>query len=94
MEGNLEQLLIDFKESLEREIQSMGSRILDRFDTQVLRLDRQGALIQTGSRWTNRMNEWSEKVDTALERKDREIIDLTKRIEKLEAERHRSEPLQ
>jgi len=41
-------------------------------------------LIQTGSRWTARMNDWSEKIDAALEQKDKEIAALVERIEKLE----------
>jgi hypothetical protein len=77
-------LLTSFKESLEREIHSLGEALLTRFDTQAARLERQGALIQTGSRWTGRMNDWSEKVDAALEQKDKQIAALVERIEKLE----------
>jgi hypothetical protein len=94
-EGNLEQLITDMKESLEREMSGMkGSleremrvgfeAITTRFDNQAARLDRQGALLQTGSRWTNRMNEWAERVDLALEAKDREIAELRSRLERLE----------
>lgn len=88
---HLEKLIVDFKESLERELdglrQEMRSgfaRIEVRFDTQAARMDRHGALLQTGSRWTNRMNNWAEKVDQALENKNREIADLRARLEKLE----------
>jgi hypothetical protein len=80
-------LLTSVKESLEREIQGVSGKIdtlLTRFDTQAGRLERQGALIQTGSRWTARMNDWSEKVDAALEQKDKQIAALAERIEKLE----------
>jgi hypothetical protein len=49
------------------------------------RLDRQGALIQSGSRWTTRTNEWSEKVDAALEQRDKQMGELIRRFEKLEA---------
>ena len=48
-------------------------------------MERQGALIQTGSRWTARMGDWSEKVDAALEQKDKQITELIRRIERLEA---------
>ncbi len=82
--NNLERLLIDFKESLERDIQSVVSKmdlkmdaLLSRFDLQAARLDRQGALLQRGSRWMAKTNEWSEKIDQSLEQN-------TKRIEKLE----------
>jgi hypothetical protein len=53
---NLEHLVVNVKESLEREMDAGFKQVNDRFDTQAIRLDRQGALIQTGSRWTNRMN--------------------------------------
>jgi len=87
----LEQLIIDMKESLEREIsglrqemrtgfQSLGVR-LDNTET---RLDRQGALVQMGSRWTNRMNGWAERVDRALAEKDRELNDVRARLQALE----------
>lgn len=88
---HLEKRIIDFKESLEREMdelrQEMRSgfaRIEVRFDTQAARMDRHAALLQTGSRWTNRMNDWAEKVDQALETKEREIAELRARLEKLE----------
>jgi hypothetical protein len=88
---NIERLIVDMKESLERDMQSGFSRIeklLDeanaRFDVQSARLDRHGALLQTGSRWTNRMNQWSEKVDAALNVRDKQIADLRARIERLE----------
>jgi hypothetical protein len=80
-------LLTSVKESLEREIQGVSGKIdtlLTRFDAQAARLERQGALIQTGSRWTARMNDWSENVDAALEQKDKQIAALVARIEKLE----------
>ena len=35
-------------------------------------------------RWTNRTNEWAEKVDAALETKDREISELRERLTRLE----------
>jgi hypothetical protein len=91
-QSNLERLLVDFKESLERDIQgiresveSLHNLIITRFDTQAARMERQGALIQTGSRWTSRMGDWSEKVDAALEQKDKQITELMRRIEKLES---------
>ena len=82
--SDVERLIIDMKESLEREIHAFREEMRTRFDTQAARLDRQGALIQTGSRWTNRMNEWAEKIDVALEVKDREIAELRERINRLE----------
>jgi hypothetical protein len=91
MSAPIEQLLIDFKESLEREIKLVGAKvdefrgeILLRFDGQSARLDRQAALIQSGSRWTTRMNEWNERIDKAMEARDKQISDLIRRIDKLE----------
>jgi hypothetical protein len=84
---HLEQLLTGVKESLERQIQAGFDGLNVRFDTQALRLDRHAALIQTGSRWTARMNEWSEKVDAALDAKDKQIAALAERLSKLEQSR-------
>jgi hypothetical protein len=81
---NLERLIIDYMESMDREFKDVRAtlaRIETRLDTQAIRLDRQGALLQAGSRWSTRMNGWAEKVDKTL---DREISELKIRIEKLE----------
>ena len=88
----LERLIFYVKESLEREFRRLSDELKagfahmnSRFDLQAARLDRQGALIQTGSRWTARMNDWAETVDQALERKDREIAELRRRVDRLES---------
>ncbi|MDR3703005.1 MAG: hypothetical protein P4L56_25390 [Candidatus Sulfopaludibacter sp.] len=88
---HLEQLIIDFKESLEREIGSLRQDIRDgfaavtnRFDDQAARLDRHAGLWQTGSRWSARMDAWAEKVDASLDAKDREIAELRERLLRLE----------
>jgi len=90
-EKDLIQLLTDLKESLEREMRAGFAQVdakLDqistRFDTQALRLDRHAAMWQTGRRWSSRMDDWAEKVDAALETKDREITELRARLDKLE----------
>jgi hypothetical protein len=85
----IETLLVDLKEkmgSLKRQMQKGFDGLNARFDTQALRLDRHAALIQTGSRWTARMNERSEKVDAALEEKCQQIADLTDRIRKMRSD--------
>ncbi len=91
MSNNLEQLILDVKESLEREIHALRdemrvgfAQVNPRFDTQAIRLERHAALWQTGRRWSARMDAWAEKVDSALETKDREIAELRKRLDKLE----------
>ncbi len=88
---HIEALLVNIKESLERQMVGLDRKMQKgfdglnaRFDTQAIRLDRHAALIPTGSRWTARMNDWSEKVDAALEAKDQQIADLNERIRKLE----------
>jgi predicted RNase H-like nuclease (RuvC/YqgF family) len=88
---NTERLITDVKESLERQIGDLEREMRDgfaqvntRFDTQAIRLDRHAALWQTGRRWSGKMDDWAEKLDQALETKDREIAELRGRIEKLE----------
>ena len=90
-EEDLVRLITDLKGSLERELQGLAremregfAQVNTRFDTQVVRLDRHAALWQTGRRWSGRMDDWAEKVDAALETKDREIADLRARLNKLE----------
>jgi hypothetical protein len=87
----LENLLIEVKESLEREIQTLERKmeagfqaIAVRFDNQASRLNRHAALWQTGHRWSGRMDAWAERVDTALDIKDRQIAELRERLERLE----------
>ena len=83
-------LIIDMKEGLERQIGELierFDRMEARFLNQDARLTRHAALLQTGSRWTNRMNEWSEKIDQAMETRDRQIAELFERIRRLENER-------
>ena len=80
-------LLTDMKESLERQMNAGFEDMASRFDAQSNRLDRQAALIQTGARWTNRMNDWAENVDVALDKRTQEIAELRARLEKLEGKR-------
>jgi|SRR5579872_2097684 len=88
---SMERLVINVKESLEREIGGLRHEMHEgfvqvntRFETQAVRLDRQAGLWQAGARWSTRMDAWADKVDTALEAKDREIADLRERVIKLE----------
>ena len=75
---------MDVKDGLEREIRGGFAQMITRFDTQAARLDRHAGLLQTGSRWTAGMNVWAEKIDAAIEAKDREIAELRERLIKLE----------
>lgn len=88
---DLERLIIDLKDSLEREmgtlrqdVQHGFAQLNSRFDTQATRLDRHAGLWQAGTRWSSRMDAWAEKIDAALEAKDREIAELRERLLKLE----------
>jgi hypothetical protein len=89
--GNLERLLMDVKESLEREFGRLAQEMREgfaglntRFDTQAARLDRHAGLWQAGTRWSSRMHAWAEKVDGALDAKDREIAALRQRLIRIE----------
>jgi chromosome segregation ATPase len=84
---NLEKLIVDLKESLERElhvVQEGIAHLNSRFDTQAARLERHAGLWQTGARWSSRMDAWAEKVDGSLEAKDHEIAELRERLQRLE----------
>ena len=88
---NLEKLIVDLKESLERELAALRhdlqqglDQLNGRFDTQAARLERHAGLWQTGARWSGRMDDWAEKVDAALETKDREVAELRDRLQRLE----------
>ncbi|HEY1342296.1 MAG TPA: hypothetical protein VGF59_32535 [Bryobacteraceae bacterium] len=86
------------KEDIERVInlmqgmfQDLSARMDERFeevnarlDSQSLRLDRQGGTLQAGTRWISKMDGWAERVDAALEEKDRQIFNLSERVRKLE----------
>jgi len=91
---HIDQLIVDFKESLERDIGSLKqdmrdgfSALASRFDDQAARLDRHAGLWQTGARWSARMDAWAEKVDASLEAKDREVAELRERLARLERSR-------
>lgn len=92
---HLERLIIDLKESLEREIRANAQEMREgfaiinsRFDSMEARLDRHGALLQTGGRFTNRIVKWAEKVDSSQMRQDREITELRDRVRRLESGEH------
>ena len=78
--SNLEQLLLDVKESLQRELRQGFVQTSTRFDTQAARLERHAGVWQTGTR----MDAWAEKVDAAPEAKEREIAELRERLINLE----------
>jgi hypothetical protein len=79
-------LIVEVKESLERQMNTRFDALDARFEAQANRLDRQAALIQVGSRWSNRMTAWAERVDLSLDKKSEQIVDLHKRIDKIEGD--------
>ena len=91
METRLADLITNVKESLEAELESKTESLRHdikdlgvRFDNQAARMERHAALLQTGNRWIARLNDWSAKVDAALEVKDKQIAELNERLRKLE----------
>ncbi len=91
LKESLEREIRQVKESLEREIRQVKdsmdrgfAQVNTRLDTQAARLERHAGMWQTGRRWSGRMDAWAEKVDGALEVKDREIAELRERVDKLE----------
>lgn len=75
-EARLVHLISENSQSLQREIAAGVNFMTD----MQRRLDRQGALIQTGARFSARISGWSERVDIALE-------DLKTRIQLLESKK-------
>jgi hypothetical protein len=91
MANNLEQLIIDLKESLERELHSFRSEMTEfreevrsRFDGQAVRMDHQFGLLESGRRRIARMDQAIERLHKAMEVKDKQISELAERIRRLE----------
>lgn len=88
---NLTRLVVDFKESFEREMDGLKTEMQGGFsslntklDDISIRLDRQAGLLRSGSQRIVRLDDWAEKVDKSLEAKDREIAELRERVIRLE----------
>ena len=84
----LTQLISSVSESLHREMHDGFRQINQRFDLMETRLNRHGALLQTGARWTARMSAWSEDTDKLLLDRDKRIADLEQRVQDLERKRN------
>ncbi|MGA3242316.1 MAG: hypothetical protein ABSG03_39205 [Bryobacteraceae bacterium] len=72
--------LYDLFGSLSREIGAVRDGV-QRIEA---RLDRQGGIINGGTRQTARLIAWSDEMDAMLSERDGRIEELTRRIEKLE----------
>lgn len=80
---NLEHLILDVKESLERDIAKLTDHVQainTRMDVQSARLDRQAGTLQAGTRWIARINQWTERIDRSIEKHDRELSDMRPRL--------------
>ena len=84
LESRLELLIINMKESLEREMRDGFGTFNTRLEDQAIRLDRHAALWQTGRRWSTKMDNWAERLSKALEIKDVQITELRKRVSAIE----------
>jgi hypothetical protein len=94
--GHLERLIIDMKESLERELVGVRdslredmrqgfSQVNDRLDRMEARSDRHGGLLRTGQTNLVRLNDWSERIDLLLAARDKRLDDLEARLKRLES---------
>ena len=74
--------------ALQREMHEGFARLGERINQKETRLDRHGALLQTGARWSARMVKWTEDVDQKQEERDKRIADLEKRVRNLERKKN------
>ena len=84
----LTQLISSVSESLHREMHDGFRQVTERFDLMETRLNRHGALLQTGARWTAHMSAWCEDTDKLLLDRDKRIADLELRVRELERKRN------
>ena len=84
----LAQLISGVSDGLHREMQDGFNRIDKRFDLMEARLNRHGALLQTGARWSSRMTAWCEDTDKLLLDRDKRISDLEARVRDLERKKN------
>lgn len=65
---------------LAREMRENTARLDASLEVHRNRLERHGGLLQTGSRWVNRMNQWAERVDRIFDEHDRRLDKLEKHV--------------
>ncbi len=84
---DIEQLAAEMRkgfEALSTRIDKMELHVLDRIDAMEKRVQRQGTMVQGGSRVVTRLAEWSEDTDTELMRHAARITDLENRLDRLD----------
>jgi hypothetical protein len=82
--NQLGRLVADLHESAHREMHEGFARLEKTMDTQQARIDRNGGMLQAGSKWVNRLNQSSENVDRLLASQGEHMRKLEERIKKLE----------
>lgn len=82
--NSLHREIQDVRNSLHREMQDGFRTMNERSERVESRLERHGGMLAAGSRWTNRMGQWSERVDKTLADQARELGELRDRLRKLE----------
>lgn len=83
MEQSIERLITLLQDNLDR-LDSRHDNYIARFDNQADRLDRQTGLLNTGRIWTSRADARIDKLESALEEKDRQIDAISERVRRLE----------
>lgn len=90
-----DQTLLDLFDSLKREFESAVGEFQERLTLEIrpvkdalerieTRLDRQGGIIQGGTRHVARLITWSEEMDQLLAKRDRRLDELEQRLSRLE----------
>jgi len=89
---NTDQLIQQLHDSLQREIKGGFDQVKEdfghvnrRLDLIEARLDRQGGLIQSGTKFFSRLANWTEDIDKLLLDRDRRLDAMEARLAKLEA---------
>jgi hypothetical protein len=69
---------------LHTQIQEVDTRLTERLERIETRLDRQGGLMQSGSRAITRMIEWTESGDMTFAKYDRRLAIFERRLDEVE----------
>ena len=69
---------------LEKLITDLTQSLSDRLDGITARMDRQGGWMRAGQTNLVRLNDWSERIDSLLAKRDKRIDELEARLRKVE----------
>jgi hypothetical protein len=84
LDAKLDEKLDSVLKAIGAEFSQFRTELGQRFDRIEVRLDKQGGLMQSGSRAITRFVEWSESTDITLSRYDRRLAEFERRLERLE----------